>query len=137
MRYLYADDGAIRQKNSDWKLDLPREYISFTLNAADYAALRKGMAVLGLPEIAVVGDSQQLSLQALDTQNRSRDVFKLVIGNTKKNFKAVIHAENLKFVPQDYQVLISDKGIAYLKSLDGSMEYWTSLSAEGTEFGAD
>ncbi len=135
MRYLYADEHVIRQKDTDREIKLPSEYFSFMLNAADYAALRKGMAVLGLPEIAVVGDSQQLSLQALDTQNRSRDVFKLVIGNTKKNFKAVILAENLKIILQDYEVRISEK-VAHLKSSDGSMEYWACLSAR-SEFGTD
>ena len=94
------------------------------------------MSVLGLPAIAIVGDGQKLSLRALDARNKTRDVFDLVIGDTKKNFKAVILAENLKIVPQDYQVLISDK-IAYLKSIDGSMEYWICLSAQESEFGTD
>ena len=51
-----------------------------------------------------------------------------------RTFKAVIAAETLKIVPQDYQVLISDRGIAYLKSIDGSMEYWICLSNQESEF---
>ena len=137
VRYLYANQHAIRQKDADREIKLPSEYFSFTLNAADYAAVRKGMSVLALPEIAIVGDGQKLSLQALDTHSESSDVFALVIGDTKKNFKAVIRAENLKIIPQDYRVLISDKGIAYFKSIDGSMEYWACLSAHESEFETD
>ncbi len=92
------------------------------------------MSVLGLPEIAIVGDGQKLWLQGLDTHNKSSDVFNLVIGASKKNFKAVIPTQNLKIIPQDYKVLISEK-VAYLKSIDGSMEYWTGLSAHESEFG--
>ena len=95
MRYLYADDRIIRPKQ-DREINIPNEYFSFTLNAADYAALRKGVSVLGLPEIAIVGDGQRLSLRALDARNKTADVFDLVIGETNKNFKAVIPAENLK-----------------------------------------
>jgi hypothetical protein len=136
VRYLYADDRIIRPKQ-DREINIPNEYFSFTLNAADYAALRKGMSVLGLPEIAIVCDGQRLSLRALDARNKTADVFDLVIGETNKNFKAVIPAENLKIVPQDYQALISDKGIAYLKSIDGSMEYWICLSNHESEFGTE
>ena len=85
VRYLYADDRIIRPKQ-DREVNIPNEYFSFTLNAADYAALRKGMSVLGLPAIAIVGDGQRLSLRALDARNKTADVFDLVIGDTNKNF---------------------------------------------------
>jgi hypothetical protein len=66
-----------------------------------------------------------------------KDGFNLRVGDSEKRFKAVLPAENLKILPQDYQVLISDKGITYLKSIDGSMEYWISCSAQDSEFGSN
>lgn len=32
VRYRYADDHVIRQKDADWEINFPSEYFSFTLN---------------------------------------------------------------------------------------------------------
>ena len=136
VRYSYADDLFIQRKNPDKEFKCPSEhFISVKLGAADYAALKKGMSVLGLSSAAIVGDGKKLSLGALDMGNKASHVFNLVIGDTSKKFKAVIAVENLKMLPQDYQVIISDKGIAHMKSIDGSMEYWVAVSTANSEFG--
>ena len=130
----YADDRFIQQMNPDKDFKFPEVYFSFKLAAADFVALKRSMSVFGCSQTAVAGDGKKMSLKVLASDNKS-DVFNLVIADTGKHFKAVIAAENLKMLPQDYQVLISDKGMAHLKSVDGAMEYWTAVSTGDSEFG--
>jgi hypothetical protein len=64
------------------------------------------------------------------------EVFSLAVGDSSKSFRAVIFADNLKVLLLDYRVGVCEKGMAHLKSLDGSIEYWVAVSAADSYFGA-
>lgn len=134
VKYVYADEEVVNRKASDKEIKVPTEYVKFTLKADDFQALMKAMGVLGVPEIAVVGNGKKLALQALDAAEKTRDVFNLVVGDTKQKFRAVIKADNLKIVPQDYNVTISEKGLSHFASVDGSVEYWIAIDATNSKF---
>lgn len=134
VRFTYADPRVVNKKNVDWDIEFPREYITFTLKATDYSAVLKGMAVMGLSEVAIVGDGKRLAFRALDAKGKTTDIFNIVIGETTKKFRAVISADNLKIIPQDYQVSLSDQGMAHFKAVNGTVEYWICFSATESEF---
>jgi hypothetical protein len=133
-RYDYAESGSIDKRNPDKELKLPSEDFSFKLNADDLAALKNALSAFGLKLAAIVGDGKRLSLQVMDAD--LHEVFSLATGDSSKEFRAVISADNLKVLSLDYRVAICEKGMAHLKSLDGSIEYWVAVSAADSYFGA-
>jgi len=85
----------------------------------------KAMSVLGLPELAIVGDSEKLTLQAIDVKNPSADTYSVDIGETDRAFRAVFRAENIKTIDGDYSVQISSKGISQFTGTEAT--YWIAI----------
>jgi hypothetical protein len=115
INYTFADESTIL-KAPEKTLTLPSEDVKFTLTNAVLKDIEKGLSVLGLPEIVVVGDGTTVSIQAADTKNPSGDIYSVDIGTTDKTFKAIFKSENIKIIPGDYEVIISAKGISLFKN---------------------
>ena len=88
------------------------------------------MNVLGLPELAVVGEGTNVMLQAIDVKNPSAVEYSIVVAETDKTFRAVFRAENLKLMDGDYQLTISSKGISQFTSTEAT--YWIAVEASST-----
>jgi hypothetical protein len=129
--YYYADPSVIITP-PEKDLVMPSVDAEFKLQDKDLGNVIKAMSILGLPEIAVVGDGETISIQALDTRNSGSNVFKIEVGSTERTFKAVFKAENLKINPDTYQVLISSKGIA--KFIGNEATYFITIEANSSTF---
>jgi hypothetical protein len=127
--YHYSDP-AIILAPPDKEIKLPSVDVDTTVTNKAMQDVLKAMSVLGLPELAIVGDGDDLSIQAIDVKNPSADTFSVGIGNTDKVFRAVFRAENIKIVDGDYQVQISSKGIS--KFVGPEVTYWIAIEQSST-----
>lgn len=132
INYTYADESTII-KAPDKEISLPSVDVEFTLTHEVFKDVEKGLSVLGLPEIVIVGDGAKIFIQASDSKNPSGDVYSVMIGETDKNFRAIFKSENIKVLPGDYQVSISAAGISLFKS--EVAEYFIAVESTST-FGA-
>lgn len=124
--YTYADPSMITtppEKN----IELPSVEVQFKMNKSDYRAVLNGANQLGLPEVVVRGKDGVVQLVATDTKNPTTNEFSRVVGEHGGEFTFIFKTENMKFIPNDYQVEISSKGIAHFKS--ESVEYWVATEA--------
>lgn len=113
-------------------LILPEKSIcSFTLKNDDVQQLLKAMAILGLPEIAIVGEEGKLHLKGVDSDGKIQDSYSLTIGENKKNFKAIFKTDNFnKLMPGDYNVRIDKlKGvnISHFRNDADKIEYYIAV----------
>lgn len=127
--YVYADENTVT-KAPEKEINLPSVDVSFTLTNDDLRDVEKAAGILALPEIAVVGDGKNISLQAVDTKNPTGDVYSIVIGKTDKAFKAIFKAENIKIIPGEYEVNISSKGISHFSG--EGVEYFIAVESNST-----
>lgn len=127
--YTYADESVIT-KAPDKEINLPSAEVKFTLTNEVLKDVEKAASVLGLPEIVVSGDGTNVFLQAMDTKNPSGDVYSVNIGDTDKTFRAIFKAENIKIIPEDYEVTISARGISHFSGKD--VEYWIAIESSST-----
>lgn len=128
--YTYADPSMITtppEKN----IELPSVEVQFSMNKSDYRAVLNGANQLGLPEVIVTSRDGKIMLVATDTKNPTSNEFSREVGEHGASFKFIFKTENMKFIPNDYQVEISSKGIANFKS--ESVEYWVATEA-GSEY---
>jgi hypothetical protein len=123
-QYTYADESTIT-KAPDKEINLPSVDISFRLTNENLKDVEKAAGVLGLPEIIVYGDGRNVFLQAADTKNPSGDVYSINIAETTKTFKAIFKFENIKILPDDYDVTISARGISQFSGKNA--EYWIAV----------
>lgn len=127
--YTYADESVIT-KAPDKEINLPSVEVKFVLTNEVLKDVEKAAGVLGLPEIVVMGDGTNVFLQAMDTKNPSGDVYSVNIGDTDKAFRAIFKAENIKIIPEDYEVTISARGISHF--VGKNVEYWIAIEQSST-----
>ena len=130
--YTYADPSMITtppEKN----IELPSVEVQFKMTKDDFKQIQNGANQLGLPEIVVRGDGSVISLVATDTKNPTTNEFSRTVGEHGAVFKFIFKTENLKFIPNTYDVEISSKGIAHFKS--ENVEYWVATEGDSSYSG--
>lgn len=132
--YRFADPSTIIVP-PEKDVNLPTEDVSFKLTMTNLQDIQKALSTLGMPEIAVVGDGKKMWLQVTDTKNAQGDSYKIILGDVAKKFRLVFKAENLKLIPQDYDVRITSKGLSHFKGNQViDVEYWIALEAKASSF---
>ena len=141
--YVYADPNTIVTV-PDKKLECDSD-IAFDLPWDDFDRLQKAANVLGLPNLVITKESSragvprkpsQLVAMATDVKNSTSNTFKINLGDTPlgedSSFKAVIKFDNLKFLPDDYHVAISTKGVSLFSG--NRAEYFVAVEQNESEF---
>lgn len=128
-RCVYADESNI-VKAPDKELNLPSVDASFRLTNETLKDIEKALGVLSVPEIVVVGDGSDITIQAADTKNPSGDTYSIKIGTTDKTFKTIFKSENIRIIPGDYDVEISARGISRFRGKEA--EYWIAVEQSST-----
>lgn len=114
----------------DKEIKIPTPEVDFIISADELSEVTKALAVLSLPEIAVVGDGNTIAVQAIDSKNPSGDIYSVDVGVTSDKFRMIIKAENLKLLPGDYNVQISSKGLSRFSTAD--IEYFIAVESNST-----
>ena len=121
VNYTFADPRAIALP-PDKTPQVNDPEIEFTLTTATLDRVQKAMGILKMPEIGIVGNGTDITVEAVDSKNPSADTFAIKVGTTKHTFKIVFKSENIKIIAADYDVTISSQGIGNFKCED--IEYW-------------
>lgn len=111
-------------------LNLPSVDVQFALDPDVLNSVMNARAVLGLPEIAIVGEEGKLFIKAVDPKNASGDIYSVEIGKTEKTFNMIFKGEYLKFLPLAYDVSISAKGFAHFANPE--VNYWLPTEKSST-----
>lgn len=118
-KYVYADQSMVISP-PERELKIPSEDVKVDVEWADMQSVLKAAGVLQFDEIAFVGEDGKCFLRAIDSKNPSADAFGVEIGDTPDTFTIIIKTDNLKLLPQDYEVVLCAKGISYFKGTDVS-----------------
>lgn len=121
----HYSDPAIILSPPEKDIKLPSIDVECTVTNKAMQDVLKAMSVLGLPELAIIGDGEKLTLQAIDVKNPSADTYSTDIGETDRAFRAVFRAENIKTIDGDYNVQISSKGISQFSGIEAT--YWIAI----------
>jgi len=88
--------------------------------------------VLQLPEIAIVGDGTNITIEAVNSKNSTSNSFRYDVGKTSKSFKMIFKVENIKMMMGGYNVSISSKKITQFKAVEGTLTYTIVNEAAST-----
>lgn len=122
--YTYADPSLIYRPAKYPKI---RSDVTFTLKAEVLSGVVKAMDVLQLPEMALVGADGKVSLQAVKSKEISADTYTVEVGESDKEFTALIKREYLKMTMRDYEVSQDLRGMTSFTSPDTT--FWIANEA--------
>lgn len=133
VNYVFADPNTIVAPKDDKEIKFPAADVSFELTTEALADVMKALGVLRQPEIAVVGDGKTITLQTVNSKDPTSDVYSVEVGTTDQTFNFIFKSENLRLLPDTYQVEIAKVGISRFTSKD--VEYFIAIEAN-SKFGA-
>lgn len=128
VNYFYADANMIMQA-PDKALDLPDCVVEFELKDDVRAKTMQAASVLQLPNWSVVGNGKNIVLEVGNTKDDTSNVFRHTVGETDLEFELTFKVENLRFMPADYNVKISSKGISHFSANGGKLQYYIATES--------
>jgi|TARA_Y100000310_G_scaffold340013_1_gene434460 hypothetical protein len=129
--YTYADPSMVVVPPPN-TIEVPNPEIEFNLRKVDLESSIKAAMVLQEPEIAIVGDTKNIKLVALDTKNPQSDLYSIDVGETTAEYKMIFKLENLRMIVESYEVKISSKGIAHFFNEKRKLSYWIATEQAST-----
>lgn len=116
------------------KINMPDVVINFDLQQKDFSELMKASAILQLSDICVRSNEDNIEMVVMDKKDSTSNSYSIVVGKNETNaqFKMYMKAENLKMIPGDYEVGISEKVVSRFVSKNRYLTYWIALETEST-----
>lgn len=128
-KYAFADVSMIHTP-PDKEISIPSADVQVNVTWDDLQSVLKAAGVLQFTEVAFVGQDGKVFLKAVDTSSTNADDYGIEIGETADEFSIVIKTDNLKLLPQDYQVTLCAKGISEFKG--DSATYFVAIDTKST-----
>ena len=128
IKYFAAGEGVV--KAAPTTIKFPGADVTFTLEAAQLAMIQRTSSVLKASDVSIVGADGKLKVIVSDKKNDTSNAYEVTLGDTEETFKANIKVENLKMLPNDYEVSISKKKISKFKHTASDLTYYVAIEAD-------
>lgn len=120
-KYLDKD---VRPLNSDIKFRLTKDVLNESL---------KAVSILAMPEVRIKGDGEHIAIEAVDHKNMNSNLYRKVVADNSAQFEAFFKVDNLKFIPNDYDVTIAPPASAKVNAMahfsSPLVEYWIAIES--------
>jgi hypothetical protein len=131
VNYTYADPSMIVAPDPNKDINFPAADIEFSISQEELQKVVRASGVLQLPEIAVNGNGQAITVTATNSKNPTTDVFSIEVGTTDKTFNMVFKVDNIvKLISNNYDVMISSRGLS--KWSTNNIMYYIATEASST-----
>ena len=134
-KYFFADPQVIVTP-PEKEMTLPSEDVSFELSTDQLDKLLKAAAIYQLPDLAVVGGNGVVKIVVRDKKNDTSNDFAITVGETSnyfcKNFSFNFKVENIKILPGNYEVVVSQKLLSRFRSKNQDLTYFIALEPDST-----
>ena len=130
-KYFFADPSVIVAP-PEKEITLPTEDVCFQLTSQQLEKLKKAASVYQLPDISVIGENGVVKLVARDKKNDTSNDFSIIVGETDSEFVFNFKEENLKIVPGNYDVVVSEKLLSRFRNQNIDVTYYIALEPDST-----
>lgn len=130
VRYKYAAENMIVTP-PDKDLQLPEPEATVKVSWSELDNIIKAASVLDNRDIAFIAEDGTIRISAMNVKTPGEDQYSVVVaeGVDCRDFRMVIQRENLKLLPNDYSIALSESGgAAHFKS--SQVQYWIAVDAQ-------
>lgn len=130
INYFYSDPSLLTTPPKHF--NMPAHQMQFSLNTRDFTELLRASSVLQAPDLAIVAHHDDINLRVHDKRDDTSHQYMIRVGNNTNslNCHAFLKTENLKFIPGDYTVSVSNKNISEFSNNNANIRYWISLELD-------
>ncbi|AFK66298.1 gp45 [Synechococcus phage S-CBM2] len=124
--FYYADPDVI-VKPPQKEIELPSEDVQFALKASDLQALIRASSIYQVPDLCVYAVDGEMNVCVKDKRNDTSNMYNVTVGESSSEFCYCFKVENLRMIPGDYDVTISNSNVALFKNETDKVKYWIAL----------
>lgn len=132
-KYFYADPSVVVVPEKD--INMPETDINFSLSKQQYEDVMKMSSILQLNDVMIKGctKTNKMFLAVTNKKNDTSNDYSVQVGEgVVEPFKMFFKTENLKIIPEEYNVKVSSKGISHFKNTKTKLEYWIALEPDSS-----
>ena len=128
--YYYSEPKLLTTINKT--ITMPETVVSFELKNDDFLELQKAASVLQLPDLCLRSSGTAIELVALDKKDSTSNNYSVEVGinHDDDDFEFYFKVENLKLLPGDYDVEVTEKVVSKFTNQDTSLCYWIALESD-------
>ena len=130
-KYFFADPSVIITP-PDKTLTLPDESVSFELSTDQLDKLLKAASIYQVPDLSVEGGDGVVKVLVRDKKNETSNDFSIVVGETDGTFSFNFKVENIKILPGNYDVVVSQSLISRFTCKNQDLTYYIALEPDST-----
>jgi hypothetical protein len=131
VKFAFADPEVIITP-PEKAITLPSQDVCFQLESVQLQKLLKASSVYQLPDLAAIGNGEEITLVVRDKKNDNSNEFALTVGKTDKTFEFNFKIENIKVIPGSYDVVISKKLLSKFTNHSYNLDYYIALEPDST-----
>ena len=129
--YHYSEPRLLTTVNRE--INMPESVVDCTITQNILNDILKASSVLQVNDIAIRPNDDRLEIVALDKADATSNNYSIELGDLphgNNDFTFYFKAENLKMLPGDYDVKITDKVISQFKKVNDELTYWIALESD-------
>lgn len=127
-KYYFSDPDITLKSAPERDVKFPGADVEFVLPAADLHQLQKASGVYGLPDMSIVSSENLVSLNLCDKENDTANAYSQEVKAVSTgNYELFMKVENLRLLPGDYVVKVSNKLITEWRHQSLDLVYYIAL----------
>ena len=134
VRYYYCAQNLVTSTNK--RITMPSAVVEFDLKAKDFAEVMKAASVLQVQHLCVRSseDGSKIELAVVDKSDTTSNFYSLEVGDnsTGATFEFIFDVDNLKILPGDYSVAISQKIVSCFTNKNEPLTSWIALNGDSS-----
>ncbi len=129
VKYYYCEPSLLTTVNKELKV--PDMVVNFVLTEEQLSELMRAASVLGLNDLSVNSDGGTLNMVVFDKQDPSSNTYTVELSDIPVggDFDFHFRVDNLKMLPGDYSVSISDKSVSQFEATTRDLCYYVALES--------
>ena len=135
VKYYYAEPTLLTVPTK--RLEMPETVVSFKLPESVFNEIQRAASVLQLPDLAIRSQDGVIIAVVLDKNEPTSNDYSIEVGinDTDAQFDFQFKIENLKFIPGDYTVNITEKIVSEFVNTSIDATYWVALESTSSYTG--
>jgi len=129
--YHYSEPRLLTTVNKE--INMPESVVDCTITQEILNDILKASSVLQVNDIAIRSNGDGVEIVALDKADATTNNYSIDLGDLPTSdidFTFYFKSENLKMLPGDYDVKITDKVISQFKKVNDELTYWIALESD-------
>ena len=129
LKYWFSEPSVVTTPSKE--VTMPSVEVEFPMNSGILSEVQKAAAVIGAPDMVLEDDELRVTDKKNDTAN-SYSTSLDTKSDDDASYKFWFKVENLKLLPGNYDVQVSEKRISHFKNSNLDIEYFIALEPESS-----